>query len=264
MTVSHRGPGHSHFLPATCSLLLILAGCSKSGTDTVPAKKQATVEYFHVDPATAGVVKGSIRFEGKKPTRKVIDMSSDPACEAAHKGKVYNETLLVNPDGTLANVFVYIKSGLEGKQFEVPQTPVLFDQRGCWFQPRVLGVQTGQMLRITNSDPVNHNIHALAQVNREWNHSQPPEEGPIDRKFLKPEVMIPLKCNIHGWMHAYVGVVDHPYFAVTGADGAFEIKNVPPGDYVIEAWQEQLGKSEQKVTLPPAGTAQAGFTFKGE
>ena len=249
-------------IPLACLCLITLAGCS-SGAKEAP-KKPAAVQYFHPDPATAGVLKGVVHYAGKKPTRKVVDMSSDPACEATHKSKVFNDTIIVNPDGTLANVFVYIRSGLEGKQFEVPQTPVAFDQRGCWFISRVVGVQTGQIIHITNSDPVNHNLHALAQTNREWNHSQPPEEGPIDRKFLKPEVMIPVKCNIHGWMHAYIGVVDHPYFAVTGADGSFELRNVPPGDYVIEAWQEQMGKIEQKVTLPPSGNIDVGFTFKGE
>jgi plastocyanin len=246
-------------------LLAVLFGCSAPAPKSpASSKSDADPIFFHVDPATAGILKGSIRFTGKKPLPHAIDMSSDPACVEAHRGKAADRSVVVNPNGTLANVFVYIKSGLEGKQFEVPATPVIFDQRGCWFGPRVLGIQTGQVLRITNSDPVTHNVHPLAQMNREWNHSQGAGDEPLDRKFLRPEVMIPVKCNIHSWMHAYIGAVAHPYFAVTGPDGTFEIRNVPPGDYVIEAWQEKMGTAEQKVTLPPGGTIDASFAFKGE
>ncbi len=191
-------------------------------------------------------------------------MSGDPACVETHPGKRVDESIVVNANGTLANVFVYIKSGLEGMQFETPLAAVAIDQRGCWFQPRVLGIQTGQTLQVTNSDPVTHSIHPLAQVNREWNHSQGAGEAPLARKFLKPEVAIPVKCNIHSWMRAYIAVVDHPYFAVTGPNGTFEISNIPPGDYVIEAWQEKLGTQEQKVTVPPSGHIEANFSFNGE
>ena len=189
-------------------------------------------------------------------------MSEDPACVAAHHGKAYDESLVVNPNGTLANVFIYVKSGLEGKAFQVPSSPVVIDQRGCWFHPRVLGIQTGQELKVINSDPVTYNIHPMAQINREWNHSQGEGDPPLDRKFIKPEVMIRVKCNIHSWMHAFIGVVDNPYFAVTGADGAFEIKNLPPGDYTIAVWQETLGVQEKKVTVAPSGKVQTDFTFK--
>ncbi len=191
-------------------------------------------------------------------------MTGDPACVEAHHGKPYDESTVVNPNGTLANVFVYVKTGLEGKQFEVPATPVTIDQNGCWFRPRVLGIQTGQALKVTNSDPVTHNIHPLAQINREWNHSQGQGDPPLARKFTKPEVMIRVKCNIHSWMRAYIGVLEHPYFAVTGADGSFEIPNLPPGDYTLEAWHETLGTQQQKITVSPSGKITSNFTFKGE
>lgn len=246
-------------------LLLFLFGYSGAGSKQPTAsKREPAPASFHVDPSTAGVLKGSIRFAGKKPARKSIDMSSDPPCVDAHKGKPFDESIMVNPNRRLANVFVYIKSGLEEKQFEVPQTPVIFDQHGCWFQPRILGTLTGRTLQITNSDPVTHNVHPLAQINRAWNHSQGAGDAPLERKFLRPEVMNPVKCNIHSWMHAYIGAVAHPYFAVTGADGTFEIGNVPPGDYVIEAWQEKMGTNELKVTLSPRGVIDANFTFKGD
>jgi plastocyanin len=220
--------------------------------------------YFKPDLATAGTITGRIQYAGKRPVRKPVDMSEDPACVAAHHVKAYDESLVVNPNGTLSNVFVYIKSGLEGKTFEIPSTPVTIDQRGCWFHPRVMGIQVGQGLEVINSDPVTHNIHPLAEVNREWNHSQGQGDPPLRRKFLKPEVMIRVKCNIHSWMHAFIGVVSDPYFAVTGSDGTFEIKNVPPGSYVLEAWQEKLGTQEINVTVAPSGKVESNFKFKGE
>ena len=125
-----------------------------------------------------------------------------------------------------------------------------------------LGVQVGQTFKVTNSDPLTHNIHPLPQLNRDWNQSQPEGAEPLIRKFAQPEVMIRIKCNIHGWMRAWAGVVAHPYFAVTGADGSFQLRNVPPGNYVLEAWQEELGKQEQQVTLAPAGKSELAFTFK--
>ncbi len=251
-----------------CLALLagILAGCSGTSPKEPRAevKKEPVPVYFKVDPGTAGRLKGTIQFTGKRPARKTIDMSGDPACVAEHHGQAIDESIVVDAKGGLANAFIYIKSGLEGKVFEVPAAPVTLDQRGCWFVPRVIGIQTGQTLEITNSDPVTHNVHPLAQVNREWNHSQGPGEPALARKFIKPEVMIRVKCNIHSWMRAFIGVVDHPYFAVSGTNGTFEIKNLPPGDYVVAAWQESLGTQEQKITITPSGEIDVNFTFKGE
>jgi plastocyanin len=255
-------------IPALSFLAVVLAGCSGTTTKTsdVSVKKSepAAPAYFHVDSATAGVLRGVIQFSGKKPPRKMIDMSNEPACVKAHQGKPYDESEVVNPNGTLRNVFVYVKSGLEGKTFEIPATPVTIDQHGCWFQPRVMGIQVGQALQVINSDPVTHNIHPLAQINREWNHSQGAGDTPLARKFTKSEVMVPVKCNIHSWMHAYIGVLDHPYFAVSNSDGSFEIANLPPGDYEIEAWHEKLGSQHQKVTIAPSGHIETQFSFKGE
>lgn len=201
---------------------------------------------------------------GKRPSRKPIDMGEDPACTQAHHGKPYDESLLVSPNGSLANAFIYIEKGLEGKRFEVPTNPVIIDQKGCWFRPRVLGIQSGQVLQVINSDPVTHNIHPLAQINRDWNHSQGPGDAPLSRKFLKPEVMIRVKCNIHSWMHAFIGVLDHPYFDVSKDDGHFEIKNLPPGTYTLAVWQENLGTQEQQITVIPGKSTVTNFTFKGK
>src|SRR3954463_1191113 len=184
----------------------ILAGCSANRPEEPQQSKKVDVPpvYFKGDPTTAGKLTGGIQFAGKKPVKKLIDMSGDPACVEAHHGQAYDESVVVNPNGTLANVFIYIKSGLEGKTFETLATPVTIDQQGCWFRPRVLGIQVGQTLHVTNSDPVTHNIHPMAEINREWNHSQGEGDAPLARRFVKPEVMIRVKCNIHSWMHSFI------------------------------------------------------------
>ena len=225
---------------------------------------QPAPQYFKVDPTHSGTIKGVIRYVGKKPARKPIDMSEDPACVEAHKGKAYDESLVVSSNGSLANAFVYIEKGLEGKTFEIPSTPVTIDQRGCWFRPRILGIQTGQALQVVNSDPVTHNIHPMPGINREWNHSQGPGDEPISRKFLKPEVMIRVKCNIHSWMHTFIGVLDHPYYAVSNDDGSFTLANLPPGTYTLAVWQEKLGTQRQQITVTEGQSAVANVTFKGQ
>ncbi len=247
-------------------VVALMAGCSgKKNAEPPPGSvAQPAVSFFKVDAETAGSVTGTIRYTGKKPARKLIDMSEDPACVEAHHGKAYDESLIVSSNGSLANAFIYVKKGLEGKTFETPATPVVIDQRGCWFRPRVMGIQTNQVLEVINSDPVTHNIHPMAEINREWNHSQGPGDAPLSRKFIKPEIMIRIKCNIHSWMHAFIGVLDHPYFAVSKEDGTFAIKNLPPGTYTIGVWQENLGTQEQQVTVAPHQDAVANFTFKGK
>lgn len=258
----------ANLLAATLLAATLLDGCSaKQATEQktgqpAEAKKEPVPAVFTVDPATAGTLSGHIRYTGKRPARKAIDMSEEPACVEAHKGKAYDESLVVSKNGGLANAFVYVKSGLEGKTFAVPATPVTIDQSGCWFHPRISGIQVGQTLQVINSDPVTHNIHPMAEINREWNHSQGAGDPPIARRFIKPEIMIKVKCNIHSWMHAFFGVTSNPYFAVSGDDGSFAIKNLPPGTYTIAVWQEILGTQEQQVTVGPHGDLQANFTFK--
>lgn len=242
-------------------------GCSPASRKTPPPTgrpEQPAAPVFHADPLTAGSISGTIRYTGKRPRPTLIDMSEDPACVEAHHGRSIDESLLVSPNGALANAFVYVKKGLEGKTFAVPSMPVTIDQNGCWFRPRVLGIQTNQVLQVTNSDPVTHNIHPMAQTNREWNHSQGAGDAPLVRKFIKPEIMIPVKCNIHHWMKAYIGVVDHPYFAVSKQDGSFTITGLPPGTYTIGLWHESLGTQEREVTVPPHGSVVANMTFKGK
>lgn len=240
-------------------LLVILVGCGGRKNGAPPEQS-----FFRPDPATSGTIGGKVRFVGKKPAPKPIDMDQDPQCAKLHGQTVYDDPVSVSPDGALANAFVWIKHGLDGKKFETPAGPAIIDQRGCWFGPRVMGVRVGQTFKVLNSDPVTHNIHPLAETNREWNQSQAPGAEPLTRTFATTEVMIRVKCNIHNWMRAWVGVVDHPYFAVTGEDGRFQLKNVPPGNYTIEVWHETLGRQEKQINLDQSGRIDAVFEFKGE
>jgi len=251
-------------LAAVLSAALISIRCGGTKPPEKPAAEPAkAVEYFHVDPATAGIVSGRIAFHGARPAREQISMESDAVCQQAHAGHpVYDESVVVGKDGGLANAFVYIQAGLEGKHFEPAKEPVTLDQHGCMFVPRVIGLQTGQTLAVKNSDAVSHNIHPMPQVNREWNDQQSPQSPDIERRFVRPEVMIPVKCNVHAWMRAYIGVVAHPYFAVTKLDGTFELANVPPGDYTVAVWHEKLGNQTKPVHVAPSGRAGVDFTYQ--
>lgn len=216
-----------------------------------------------IDPATAGEITGQVSFTGKPPANVLIDMSAEPPCRKAHQGPVYNEEVLVGDNGGLQNVFVYVKTGLENRTFPVPTEPVVLDQRGCIFHPRVQGLMVGQEFDVINSDPANHNVHPIPVDNREWNRSMAPGAEKLVQHFTRPEVMIPVRCNVHPWMWGYLGVVSHPFFAVTDNKGSFSIKGLPPGEYTIEAWHEKYGKSEQKVTIGPKESKPIQFAFKG-
>ncbi|MGH9799008.1 MAG: carboxypeptidase regulatory-like domain-containing protein, partial [Blastocatellia bacterium] len=181
-----------------------------------------------------GNVTGTIVFAGAAPAPRKLDMSNDSACGET----LANDVLVAN--GKLQNVFVYVKSGLPEANFEVPAAEVTLDQKGCLYVPRVLGIQVGQSLKIVNSDQTTHNVHAVAKFNREWNETQSKGQSPVIKKFTKPETLIPVGCNMHSWMRAYVGVLSHPFFAVSGADGSFSIKGLPPGEYELEAWHEKF------------------------
>lgn len=206
-----------------------------------------------------GVVTGSIAFTGSAPAGEPIDMSEEPACAQKHSSPPTRQAVAVNDNGTLRNVFVYVKEGLSGS-FPASTEAVVLDQDGCVYRPHVLGVQAGQPITIRNSDGILHNINASPSENRGFNISQPTNME-SSRTFSSPEVMIPVRCDVHGWMESYIGVTDHPYFAVTGEDGAFRIENLPPGDYVIETWHESLGTQTQNVTVAPNGTAELQFQY---
>jgi hypothetical protein len=214
----------------------------------------------HVAQGGASVT-GQVKFTGPKPANPTIDMSEEPKCAEKHKTTPRAETV-VGGAGALGNVFVYVKSGLPaGGSYPPSSTPVVLDQDGCQYKPHVLGVQTGQNLEIRNSDPVLHNIKSKATKNRPFNISQPTAGMKTNRTFPTPEVMVALECNVHGWMNAFVGVLPHPFFAVSCADGSFTIKGLPAGTYEIEAWHERFGTQTATVTVPATGSKTQDFTF---
>jgi plastocyanin len=168
----------------------------------------------------------------------------------------------VGSGGGLQNVFVYVKDGLGNRTFAAPATPVVLDQQGCHYVPHVVGIQVGQPMEIVNSDSTLHNVHALPKENGEFNQGQPLKGMKNVHTFTTKEVMVPFKCDVHGWMNAWVGVLDHPFYAVTGNDGSFSIKGLPPGTYTIEAWHEKLGTQTQMVTIGEKETKDVAMTFK--
>jgi plastocyanin len=247
-----------------CLLALwLLVGCSKKettneeqGTSPSSEAKPAGTSA-PIDPATAATVSGAVKFDGTAPKAGKIDMSQDPAC----KGTNTAETIVAD-GGNLANVFVYVKDGLGDRSFDVPKDSTTIDQKGCQYHPHVLGVMTGQNIEIRNDDDTTHNIHPTPKDNREWNESQPPKAAALEKTFAREEVMLPVKCNQHPWMKMYVNVVKSPFFAVTGKDGKYEIKGLPPGDYTLAFVHEKLGEQEQKVTLAAKDSKTLDQTFK--
>jgi plastocyanin len=229
-----------------------------------PAQKAAALkDLTAVDPATAASVHGTIRFEGKPPAPIEIDMAQDPACSIASKQANFSQQFIVNHGG-LANVYVYVEQGLEGKNFAVPTEPVVLDQKGCRYVPHMVALVVGQTLRVMNSDPTMHNVHAQpsASANPQWNMSQMPRGQPIDTRFQTPELMMPFKCNQHPWMKAYVNVAANPFFAISDLSGSFEIRGLPPGEYTLAVIHEALGEQRQKIVVGAKESRAADFTYK--
>lgn len=218
---------------------------------------------FAAAPAVDGAtVSGKVKLVGKAPANPSIDMSEEAKCAAKYTTPPREAIVTTSATGALADVFVYVKSGLAADaKFPVPSTPVVIDQNGCMYHPRVFGIMVGQTLQIKNSDPLLHNIKALGKKNRPFNISQPSAGMTTDKSFTASEVMLPFECNVHGWMHAFAGVLPHPFFATTGADGSFSIKGLPPGTYTIEAWHEKFGSQTATVTVTAGGTKTSDFTF---
>lgn len=243
---------------------VVAAACGKGGeSGGAEGGAAAAATAFPVDTTTAATITGRIAFTGTKPTMQRIDMSEEATCAQKHPTGAFTESVVVNDDGTLRNVFIYVKSGLPASlTFPVPSAPVEIDQDGCVYLPHVFGIQVGQTLSIRNSDGLLHNIKAVPTTNRPFNISQPMNMTTA-RTFASSEIMVPLQCNVHSWMSAFVGVLPHPYFSVSGADGAFRIGRLPPGTYEIEAWHERLGPQTQTVTVGASGTKDVAFTFRG-
>jgi plastocyanin len=252
------------YLSLPLVLALVMTGCGgedpKPSSD--PVEEDPIEEIDETEPAAAptATIKGVVKFEGKAPRRRKLDMGAEPFCES-HKDKdLRDESVIVNDDGTLRNVFVWIKKGVKGK-FPMPAEPVVIKQVNCQYTPHIVGVRVGQPVVIENEDPLMHNVHGLGKRNKEFNYAQAKKGMKNEEIFRRPEVMLELKCDVHGWMGAYIGIVRHPFFAVTGDGGTFELGKLPPGDYTIEAWHEVYGTKPEKVTLGDNETRDISFTF---
>ena len=252
--------GKIFFCSALIGLALcMLAGCSKSqpASEPSPTSSSAKPATISVDAATAGTIGGVVTLKGQPPKMKPLDMTADPGCPT---GPQPAEVVVANA-GKLANVFVYVKEGLPQGNFAVPGDPVTLDQKGCRYIPHMLGIMAGQPLKITNTDTADHNIHDMPSNNPAFNESQMPTDQPVSKKFPNAEMMIPVQCNQHPWMRAYINVMSHPYFAVSGPDGSFEIRNLPPGEYTIAAVHERFGEQTMKVKVGPKESAKAAFVY---
>lgn len=232
------------------------AGCGSSSSAPETAAPLLTTLNPNgkpVDTGVAGSVTGMILLNGTPPKPKVISMAAVQSCKKQHADNpATSEDVVPGDGGTLQNVVVYLKGDFTAYTFDVPQTPATLDQSGCQFQPHVVALMTGQALDVASSDKTSHNVNAMAKTNSPWNHTLPPNvQQPYRQSFAHPEVPIPVKCNIHPWMKAYIAVFDSPYFAVTGQDGSFTLKNVPPGTYTLTAWHETYGTQEQSITIGP-------------
>ena len=239
-----------YFYIAVLALLLIcvimLCAAGRSGPAPVPRGASVT---------------GVVKFKGTSAKPTPIDMSADPFCAQAHSSAATTEELLTDANGGLENVVVFVSDGLGTTAFTIPDEPAVMEQKGCQYKPHVLAMRAGQKLKVVNSDATTHNIHPMPNNNREWNVSQP-QGVPVEQIFAREEVAISVKCNIHPWMRSYIAVVKNPYFAVTGKNGGFELKDLPPGSYTLQAWHEKLGSRTQKVTLAGEATQTVEFVFQ--
>jgi plastocyanin len=239
-------------------LLLTVVACSRNGGAPPPSSIGGTKP---VDPATVGVLVGRVSFQGTPPEPERLRMQTDRSCLQGDTPNPVGSAVLVGAAGGLQNAFVYVKDGLDPEySLSVPAAPAILDQKGCIYTPRVIGVMTGQPLEVVNSDETMHNVHALPMANQEFNYGQRFKGERLTKSFSVPEVMVRFKCDVHGWMAAYVGVTAHPFFAVSDAEGRFEIKGLPPGTYTVGLWHEKLGTQEQKITIGPKETQTLNYT----
>lgn len=259
------------WLVLSIALSLLALGSACGGGDKGVATNTSTpAEGSAPYSGPTGSIAGVISFVGTPPAPKKIDTSADPICGQKNPNLSTDDTVV--KDGKLANVFVYIKEGTAdgGKKigdytWSTPTTAVKLDQNGCHYVPHILGVQVNQKISITNSDNTQHNIHWTPKANPEWNQSQSNGAPPIEKSFGRAEILVPVKCNQHPWMKAYIGVMKTPFFSVSSDTGAFEIKGVPAGTYTVVAWKEGGAGTEKtmQVTVPANGSAKADFSFEG-
>lgn len=243
--------------------LAALTGCGGGASAPSPAPSPAPAPAAPVGPPPAGSIAGTVKFDGVAPTMNPVKMTGDANCMAAGKGRTAEDTVVA--DGKLANVFVYLKEGVDLSKAPAadPAMTVEFDQVGCWYTPHVIGVRVGQKVLIKNSDPTMHNVHGMGEGSLSFNEAMSSGAPAMEKVFDTPAIGVKVKCDVHAWMGAYFNVMEHPWFAVSAADGSFEIKGVPDGDYTVHFWHEKLG--EQTATVKVAGgavTTEATFKAK--
>ena len=210
-----------------------------------------------------GTIKGHVRLSGKLPGNPIIRMGMDPMCSKMNAGKrVIQEYVAATIDGSLANIFVRLQGNFP--QTPVPAQPVTIDQRGCVYTPRVIGARVGQTVQIKNSDALLHNVDGLSGKNNGFNIAQPRAGMVYEFKPKNEEVMLHVKCDVHNWMNAYVGIVTNPYFAVSNTTGTFEIDKVPPGTYTIQAWHERYGPVMKTIIVKAGAVTTIDFTYTAD
>ena len=218
------------------------------------------------DPLSGSSVSGVVRFNGPIPKRKPIALREKGGkmsdCRHLHEAIVLDESLLVSDQREIANVFVYVKKGLQEKDYPLPKQPAVLNQVKCTFQPRLQGVRIGQEFSMKNSDPLLHNVRLLSFRNRPFNVAQPAKTPDRIKVFTLKEKAVKIQCDIHPWMTAYVFMVDHPFFAVTDDHGRFKINGLPPGEYLLEAWHEELGDQRATITVEENRATEVGFAFE--
>lgn len=248
-------------------LALLIAGCNRHAAESPSAAENASssatpTANAQIDPSTAGSVSGTIHFEGKAPTPIVIDMAQDPACNEDSKTPNMTEQYVVH-DGRLANVFVYIKTGLDNRIYPPTKTPVVLDQKGCRYTPHVIGTMVGQPVEFRNSDRTMHNVHIVPPGGDSsgFDISQAPMAGTEQHIFRNAGLMIPVRCNNHPWMEAFLNIVNNPFFAVSNTEGTYKIRGLPPGTYTLVAVHEKLGTQSQQITIQSHKASAANFAF---
>jgi hypothetical protein len=240
---------------------LCATGCGQKSATNSGQADEPTGPVLTLDPSTTGTITGKVTLQGAPPTIGPIDMGAAPPCLKLNDTRVVPPVVVTGAGGTLANVVVYLKSGVGNYKFDTPKDPVSLEQHGCMYIPRVIALMTDQPLEVQNADPVLHNVRPVLKNNKSWNQSQTVGGPPIMATFAKPEFAAHVLCNIHPWMRSYLFVFDNPYFAVTSATGSFELKDVPPGTYTIEAWQEKYGTQDQTITVGPKESKAVSFQF---
>jgi plastocyanin len=242
------------------ALALIVAVAGAACSDPAPAPVDVTAAP---DPNTVGTISGRVTVDGTVSPPALIRLDADPKCAAmAEGGQRPDESVVIGEGNTLRNVFVYVKDGLPPRLYPVPPSPVVLDQQQCRYVPRVLGIQVGQQLVIKNSDALLHNVRSEGAINETFDVGTPIQGMEVTRTFATREVMVPFKCNVHAWMHAYLGVLEHPFFAVSDEAGRFAIDRLPPGTYTIEFWHERFGTATRQVTVAAQQTQNLTFSYK--